>query len=127
MAKIVYVEWRESRELDILGVYENEDVAYRIRENNEYELKEQGYDTDEDVRVWIENVDIVYDDKSISADALEYITIHNNNPMDYTYAIMSVANLTNEELFEYLRGAFGYKYTSEELMEIIKEYRKETE
>ena len=63
MAKIVYVEYRESRELDILGVYENEDVAYRTREDKEYELKEQGYDTDEDVRVWIEEVNIVYDKK----------------------------------------------------------------
>lgn len=66
MAKIVYVEYRESRELDIVGVYENENIAYRIRELREYELKGEGYDTDDDVRVWIEDVNIVYDNKPMA-------------------------------------------------------------
>ena len=58
MAKIVYVEYKESRELDIIGVYIDEDKAYRVREDKEYELKDEGYDTDEDVRVWIDDTDV---------------------------------------------------------------------
>ena len=59
MAKIVYEQWRETHEVNIIGVFKDGDRAYRVRENKEYELKEKGYDTDEDVRVWIEEVDII--------------------------------------------------------------------
>lgn len=59
MAKIVYEQWRESYEVNIIGVYTDEDKAYRVRENREYELKEEGYDTEDDVRVWIDDVDII--------------------------------------------------------------------
>lgn len=59
MAKIVYEQWRESYEVNIIGVYTDEDKAYRVRENREYELKEEGYDTEDNVRVWIDDVDII--------------------------------------------------------------------
>jgi hypothetical protein len=59
MAKVVYVDWKDRRfEPEIVGVYLNEDKGYKAREDKEYELKAEGYDTDEDVRVWIEDVDI---------------------------------------------------------------------
>lgn len=59
MAKIVYEQWRETYEINIIGVYEDEDVAYRQRETRERELMEDGEDIEDEVRVWIEDVDII--------------------------------------------------------------------
>ena len=60
MAKVVYTDWKDRvEEPEIIGVYENESVGHRAREKKEDELKEEGYDTDEEVHVWIEEIDIV--------------------------------------------------------------------
>lgn len=59
MSKIVYEQWRKTYEVNIIGVYEDEDVAYRERERRERELIEDGVDTEDDVTVWIEDVDII--------------------------------------------------------------------
>lgn len=62
MAKVVYTDWQDRmEEPEIIGVYENDD-GYNAREDKEYELKEDGYDTTDDVRVWIEDVDIIRDE-----------------------------------------------------------------
>ena len=59
MAKVVYVDWKDRQfEPEIIGVYEDESKGYEARENKEYELRKEGYDTDEEVRVWIEDVEI---------------------------------------------------------------------
>ena len=59
MAKVVYVDWKDRQfETEIVGVFKNDDDGYRARESKEYELREEGYDTDEEVRVWIEDVEI---------------------------------------------------------------------
>lgn len=59
MAKVVYTDWKDRQfEPEIIGVYRNDDDGYRAREAKEYELREEGYDTDEEVRVWIEDVEI---------------------------------------------------------------------
>lgn len=73
MAKVVYTDWRDRmEEPEIIGVYENDNDGYNARENKEYELKEDGYDTEDDVRVWIEDIDIVYDE-AITNDEVEII------------------------------------------------------
>lgn len=60
MAKVVYTDWRDrAEEPEIVGVYTNEYKAYRKREHKERELEEDGYNTEEEVRVWIEDIDIV--------------------------------------------------------------------
>ena len=59
MAKVVYVDWRDRQfEPEIVGVYKNDDDGYRAREVKEYELIEEGYDTEEEVCVCIEDVEI---------------------------------------------------------------------
>ena len=59
MAKVVYTDWKDrAEEPEIIGVYENDVDGYSARANKEDELKEEGYDTDEEVRVWIEDIEI---------------------------------------------------------------------
>lgn len=59
MAKVVYVDWKDRQyEPEIVGVFRNDDDGYIARESKEDELKADGYDTDEEVRVWIEDVEI---------------------------------------------------------------------
>lgn len=59
MAKVVYTDWKDRQfEPEIVGVFTNDDAGYRAREEKESELKEQGYDTDEEVSVWIEDIEI---------------------------------------------------------------------
>lgn len=59
MAKVVYVDWRDRvEEPEIIGVYETGSDAYQARDNKENELIKEGYDTDEEVRVWIEDIEI---------------------------------------------------------------------
>lgn len=65
MAKVVYTEWLNDElmeESEVIGVYENDSDGYKARESKEDELKEDGYDTEDDVRVWIESIDIVRDE-----------------------------------------------------------------
>lgn len=69
MAKVVYVDWRDRMyEPEIIGVYECDSEGYTARENKEYELKDEGYDTEEEVRVWIEEIGIVRDEKITNED-----------------------------------------------------------
>ena len=49
MAKVVYTEWKYGPETEIIGVFEDTNKAYDIREQKEYEFKEEGYD--DEVRV----------------------------------------------------------------------------
>lgn len=64
MAKVVYTDWKDrAEEPEIIGVFESDDDGYRARSSKDDELKEEGYDTDEEVRVWIEDVDIVRDEE----------------------------------------------------------------
>lgn len=65
MAKVVYTEWFNDElmeDAEVIGVYENDSDGYKARENKETELKEDGYDTEDDVRVWIEDIEIVRDE-----------------------------------------------------------------
>ena len=65
MAKVIYTEWL-NKELDehpeVYGVYEDGNEGYRVRESVEKDLKEEGFDTEEDVTVWIEEIEIVRDE-----------------------------------------------------------------
>lgn len=59
MAKVVYVDWADRKyPPEIIGVYLRDDDGYEARECKEDELKQEGYDTVDEVRVWIEEVDI---------------------------------------------------------------------
>lgn len=57
---------------------------------------------------------------------LDYIADHNNDPLDFMYAIMNEADLTDKEALYYLDDSFGYKYTEDELKEVIAKYHEET-
>jgi hypothetical protein len=60
MAKIVYTDWKDRQfEPEIIGVYINDDDGYKAREEKENELKDEGYDIVDEVRVWIQDIDIV--------------------------------------------------------------------
>ena len=76
MAKVVYTEWSNrseyTEETEIVGVYEDENKAYRDRYCKEKELEEEGYDTEEDVRVWIDTINIVRDE-AITNDEIELV------------------------------------------------------
>lgn len=62
-------------------------------------------------------------ENKINDEVLDYIAEHNSDPLDFMYAIMSEADLTNEEALQYLSESFGYKYDEE----IIKQYHKEND
>lgn len=58
MAKIVYVEWRDLEyNTEILGVFLNEEDAYRLRDKRQKELDDKGWTLDS-VCVEIEDVEI---------------------------------------------------------------------
>ena len=61
----------------------------------------------------------------INDELLDYIAEHNSQPDDFLYAIMSEADLTDEEALYYLKDSFGYKYSDKELKGIIYEYRRD--
>ena len=62
MSKIVYAEWlNEIRSPEIVGVFENDQEAYDVRSAKESSLQEEGFDIEDDVRVWIQDVEIVRD------------------------------------------------------------------
>lgn len=63
----------------------------------------------------------------INSKKIDYIVEHNNNPLDFMYAIMRETKLTDDEALEYLSVSFGYKYTEDELKKIITQYHKESE
>lgn len=63
----------------------------------------------------------------ISSRVLDYIADHNNEPLDFMYAIMSEADLTDEKALYYLSDSFGYKYTEDELKEVIARYHREND
>lgn len=59
MAKVVYTDWRDRQHPpEIVGVFQEDAAGYRAREEKEDELKTEGYDIDEEVHVWIEEVEI---------------------------------------------------------------------
>jgi len=59
MAKIVYVDWRDRQfEPEIIGVYEDESMGVKARENKEYELTQEGYVAGDDFHVWVKDVEI---------------------------------------------------------------------
>lgn len=61
MAKVVVVftDWRDrANEPEIIGVYEEDDDGYDAAKEKEKELKEENYDTEEEVRVRIEDAEI---------------------------------------------------------------------
>ena len=65
------------------------------------------------------------DSQMIGDDMLDYIAEHNSDPMDFLYAIMHEAKLSDSSALGYLVESFGYKYTEDELKEIIRKYREE--
>lgn len=71
MAKMVSVEWKYFDEMSVVGIFESDMDGYRAREQKEYELKDEGHD-DEDVCVWIEDIDIVRDEVITNKD-VEYV------------------------------------------------------
>ena len=64
-------------------------------------------------------------ENKINDEVLDYIAEHNSDPLDFMYAIMSEADLTDEEALQYLSESFSYKYDENELKEIIEQYHKE--
>lgn len=66
-------------------------------------------------------------ENKIDEKVLDYIAEHNSDTLDFMYAIMSEADLTDEEALEYLRESFGYKYDDNELKEVIAQYHKEND
>lgn len=63
----------------------------------------------------------------IDSKILGYIADHNNEPLDFMYAIMHEADLTDKEALYYLSESFGYKYAEDELKEVIAKYHKEND
>lgn len=61
----------------------------------------------------------------INDKVLDYIADHNNEPLGFMYAIMHEADLTDETMLYYLSNSFGYKYTEDELKEVIARYHEE--
>lgn len=66
-------------------------------------------------------------ENKINDEVLGYIAEHNSDSLDFMYAIMSEADLTDEEALQYLSESFGYKYDEAKLEEIIKQYHKEND
>lgn len=64
-------------------------------------------------------------ENKINDEVLDYIAEHNSDPLDFMYAIMSEADLTDEEALQYLSESFSYKYDENELEEIIAQYHRE--
>lgn len=64
-------------------------------------------------------------EEKIDNEVLDYIAEHNSDPLDFMYAIMSKADLTDEEALEYLMESFGYKSDEDKLKEVITQYHKE--
>jgi hypothetical protein len=59
MGNVVYTDWKDRQfEPEIIGVYINYDDAIDARKAKEAELEKEGYDTDEEVNVCIEEVEI---------------------------------------------------------------------
>ena len=59
MSKVVYVDWKDRQfPPEIVGVYLSDDDGYKAREEKEDELRSRDYDIDEEVTVWIEDVEI---------------------------------------------------------------------
>lgn len=65
------------------------------------------------------------DSQLIGDDILDYIAEHNSDPMDFLYAIMHEAKLSDSSALAYLIESFGYKYAEDELKDIICKYREE--
>lgn len=64
-------------------------------------------------------------ENKINDEVLDYIAEHNSDPLDFMYAIMSEADLTDEEALEYLMESFGYKSDEDKLKEVIAQYHRE--
>lgn len=62
----------------------------------------------------------------ITDDVLDKISDQNKEPMDFIYALMNVAKLSDEYVLGYLTDAFGHKYSAEELWRCIRKYKEET-
>lgn len=63
----------------------------------------------------------------ISNKVLDYIADHNSDPLDFMYAIMNEADLTDERALGYLSESFGFKYTEEELKKVVAQYHAENQ
>lgn len=61
----------------------------------------------------------------VTDDVLNEISDQNKEPMDFIYALMNVAKLPDEYVLGYLTDAFGHKYTSEELGDVLAKYKEE--
>lgn len=64
-------------------------------------------------------------ENKINDEVLDYIAEHNSDPLDFMYAIMSEADLTDKEALEYLMESFGYKSDEDKLKEVIAQYHRE--
>ena len=56
---------------------------------------------------------------------LDLIAEQNNSPLDFVYAIMHRADLNDNKALEYLKNSFDYKYSEDELKEVIVQYHRE--
>lgn len=91
MAKVVYTDWRDrAEEPEIVGVYEDERDGYKAREKKECQLQSEGYDTDEEVRVWIEDIEITKSSKR-------------NNLWNATDEEMKAGDVLKAKIFEYIK------------------------
>ena len=53
---VVYVDWRDRMyEPEIIGVYEDYQMAHNACNEREAELVADGYEADEEFRVWVED------------------------------------------------------------------------
>lgn len=66
-------------------------------------------------------------ENKIDEKVLDYIAEHNSDTLDFMYAIMSEADLTDEEALDYLRESFGYKCDDDKLKLVIEQYHREND
>ncbi len=58
--KVVYVKWKnQENKIEMVGVFKNPDMGYKVREEKERELIGEGNIVEDDFMVWIEDVEIM--------------------------------------------------------------------
>lgn len=79
------------------------------------------------IRVYNEIFQLIQDDKSevefIDDATLDWIADLSEYPEQFLYSIMREARLTDRTALRYLDRFFGFRYSKQDLKEIIKEYR----
>lgn len=61
----------------------------------------------------------------LTDEVIDQITEQNKEVIDFIYALMNIAELPDEYVLGYLNDAFGYKYSAEELGDVLAKYKEE--